>query len=254
MTAWEAALAKWLQPWRRRPEVTGALVCGSYVTGNPSPRSDIDVHVLLKPATKWRERGNDVIDGFLIEYFANPPRTVRGYFRQNYADNDHMDATMFVTGRIVFDQAGAVAKLTREAEAWLKKPFRRPSRVDTASAGYRLWDALDDFRDAVEQSAPDLMWRYVHSLDALRRIYAHHTGDSIARVSKLYAHMSSDLLQRKYRQRAFSDAIFARRFASAMLETDVGKMLPTLESLTRYVHRKMGGFEIDGFRLRSPAR
>ena len=51
-----------------------------------------------------------------------------------------------------------------------------------------------------------------------------------------------------------SDAIFGRRFAAAMLETDAAKMLPTLEALTRYVHRKMGGFEIDGFRLRSPAK
>jgi hypothetical protein len=121
MAEWEAALAKWLEPWRTRPEVTGALVCGSYVTGDPSPRSDIDVHVVLKPATKWRERGNDVVDGFLIEYFANPPKSIRGYFRQNYAANDHMDATMFVTGRILFDRSGAVAKLKREASAWIAR-------------------------------------------------------------------------------------------------------------------------------------
>jgi hypothetical protein len=117
-----------------------------------------------------------------------------------------------------------------------------------------LWDALDNFRDAVEQRQPDLVWRYVHALDAVRRIYAQHTGDCVARVDKVHDHMSSDRLERKYRQRPFSDAIFARRFAAAMVETDLEKMLPTLESLTRYVHRKMGGFEIDGFRLRSPAK
>ena len=29
-------------------------------------------------------------------------------------------------------------------------------------------------------------------------------------------------------------------------------MLATLDALTRYAHRKMGGFEINGFRLRTP--
>ena len=131
----------------------------------------------------------------------------------------------------------------------------RPILTFDADFGrYRLWDALDDFRDAVEQRAPDLAWRYMHSLNALQQVYAHHTGDCLARFGKVYAYMSSDRLVKKYAQRPFSDTIFARRFAAAMLETDTAKMLPTLEALTRYVHRKMGGFEIDGFRLRSPAR
>ncbi|MEA2733711.1 MAG: hypothetical protein QOE14_162 [Humisphaera sp.] len=251
---WQAALESFLAPWKHRPEVTGALVCGSYVTGNPSPRSDIDVHILLKPSTKWRERGNDVVDGFLVEYFANPPRSIRGYFREDYARNDHAGATQFVTGRILFDKTGVIAKLKREARKWIDKPFRKPGRMAAKSNGYRLWDSLDNFRDAVESQAPDLSWRYVHALDALLRIYAHHTGDCFVQSDKAYAYLTSDLLAKKYLQRPFSDAMFGRRFAAAMRETDSAKMLPTLEALTRYVHRKMGGFEIDGFRLRAPAR
>jgi hypothetical protein len=64
--------------------------------------------------------------------------------------------------------------------------------------------------------------------------------------------LTSNALEKKYRQRPFSDAMFGRRFAAAMLETEPAKMLATLDALTRYVHRKMGGFEIDGFRLRTP--
>ena len=250
---WEAALERFLLRWRARPEVTGALVCGSYVTGDPSPRSDIDVHILLKPATKWRERGNDVVDGFLFEYFANPPHSIRGYFRDDHAANGHMAATQFVTGRVIFDDAGAIAKLEREARTWIDKPFRPTARFEKQFGGYRLWDGLDDFRDAVEQNEPDLAWQYAHALHAMLRVYAHYRGDCIPAPGKAYAYLTGDLPEKKYRQRPFSDPIFGRRFAAAMLETDAAKMLPALEALTRYVHRKMGGFEIDGFRLRGSA-
>ena len=251
---WEAALDKFLAAWRVRPEVTGALVCGSYVTGDPSPRSDIDVHVLLKPSTTWRERGNAVVHGFLVEYFSNPPRRIRGYFREDHANNDHTCATQFVTGRIVFDRGGVIAKLKGEARAWIDKPFRKPTRAQALADGYGLWDNLDNFRDAVETGAPDLAWQYHHSLMAVLRTYARHAGDCVPRFQKAHAALTSDLMARKYAQRPFTDAVFGRRFAAAMLEADPAKMLPTLEALTRYAHRKMGGFEIDGFRLRSPAK
>jgi hypothetical protein len=251
---WEAALDEFLAPWRERPEVTGALVCGSYVTGDPSPRSDIDVHILLKPSTKWRERGNDVVDGFLVEYFSNPPHRIREYFREDYADNDHACATQFVTGRVLFDRGGVIAKLRTEARRWIDKPFRKPTRVQTLMAAYGLWDGLDNFRDAVERGAPDLAWQYVHALTGILRTYSLQRGECFLRVQKAYAGLTGETLARKYAQRPFGDTIFARRFAAAMLESDPAKMLPTVEALTRYVHRKMGGFEIDGFRLRSPAR
>lgn len=80
MERWEEALDKFLSEWRRRDYVVGALVCGSYVTGSPTARSDIDVHIILAEESDWRERGNRYVDGCLIEYFANPPRQIRTYF------------------------------------------------------------------------------------------------------------------------------------------------------------------------------
>ena len=33
---WEGAVEEFLKPWRKRPDVVGALVCGSYVTSTAS--------------------------------------------------------------------------------------------------------------------------------------------------------------------------------------------------------------------------
>ena len=83
MKDWETALDKFLVSWKVRKEVTGVLVCGSFVTGKPAPHSDIDLHIVLSESVLWRERGNKIVDGFLIEYFANPPRQIREYFKED---------------------------------------------------------------------------------------------------------------------------------------------------------------------------
>ena len=47
MAKWKIALETFLKEWQDKEEVVGALICGSYITGNPSKRSDIDVHIIL---------------------------------------------------------------------------------------------------------------------------------------------------------------------------------------------------------------
>lgn len=247
---WQSALHKFLDPWRQRREVTGALVCGSFVTGDPSPRSDIDLHILLSPRTKWRERGNRFIDGFHIEYFASPPSAFANSFRRNYAENDHATATQLLTGRVLFDHRGDIAKLKRQAKQWLNKPFRRPNRQQTEHVKYALWDQLDNFCDACERQAVDLSYGYFYCLYHLLHEYARYTGDCFSHEFKTHAYLTSDALTRKYLQKPFSDPIFGRSFAAAMVETEPKEMRRRLEALTRYVQRKMGGFEIDGFCLR----
>ena len=108
---WRKALETFLQQWLPGPDMVGSLVCGSYVTGNPSAYSDIDAHLVLAEHVDWRERGNSRIDTYLIEYFANPARQIRQYFQEDHAENRSLAATQFVTGEIVYDPHGIVRQL-----------------------------------------------------------------------------------------------------------------------------------------------
>src|SRR5689334_9932381 len=121
MEQWERAVERFLIPWRKKKYVTGALIAGSYVTGKPNPRSDLDLYIVTKPGTKWRERGNTRVNGFLVEYFVNPPEQIRKYFADNYASHGAMSLTAYTTGRILFDRDGSLAKLRDEAERFLRK-------------------------------------------------------------------------------------------------------------------------------------
>ena len=93
------ALEKFLSDWKDKDKIIGVLVCGSFVTGGASKHSDIDVQIILDNEVTWRERGNKIVDGFLIEYFANPLYRYEGYFEEDYSRNRTVTAHMFATGK-----------------------------------------------------------------------------------------------------------------------------------------------------------
>ncbi|MDR0272764.1 MAG: nucleotidyltransferase domain-containing protein [Clostridiales bacterium] len=52
-----------LADFEYKNDVVGVLACGSFVTGNPTKHSDLDVHIVLDENVNYRERGNKYIDG-----------------------------------------------------------------------------------------------------------------------------------------------------------------------------------------------
>ena len=63
MKNWEKALYKFLEKYQDKPYFEGALLCGSYSTGNQNKFSDVDVHIVTSDSQNWRERGNKIVDG-----------------------------------------------------------------------------------------------------------------------------------------------------------------------------------------------
>ena len=70
---------------------------------------------MLDERVGYRERGNRIIDGLLIEYFANPPKQILKYFDEDIREKSLMCQTQFATGKIIMDKTGDVAasKLTK---------------------------------------------------------------------------------------------------------------------------------------------
>jgi len=93
-----------LESRKDKKEVVGAIVCGSYVTGHSTKHSDIDLHIILKKGTKRRERGNKIVDGILIEYFANPVSSLTQYFKNDFSANKKINSHMLASGKILFDK------------------------------------------------------------------------------------------------------------------------------------------------------
>ncbi|WP_230875075.1 nucleotidyltransferase domain-containing protein [Lysinibacillus cavernae] len=246
------ALETFLKDWQGREDVIGALVCGSYVTGNPSKHSDIDVHIILADHVEWRERGNHVINGFLIEYFANPPGQIRRYYQDDFNERRTMSMVQFKTGRILFDYTGIINVLKLEANEWLGKNYKAINNTLLEIKKYSLWDALDNLKDCYEQERKDFTFAYHNALANLFMEYCHFLNLERIPSYQIYAYLEDSNYLQKYSKRAFPDDSFKNVFVHAIQEENAQQRMALYETLVDYVLIQMGGFHIDGWHIQSP--
>ena len=168
---WEEKLNRFLENFSYKNDIIGILVCGSFITGNPSTHSDLDVHIILDENVDYRERGNKIIDGLLIEYFANPAKQIREYFKEDYKNIRPMSQTQFATGKILLDKTGKVQELKNEAKEMLAKNYNDLDTNINELNKYGLWDMLDDLQDSLENNHEDFDFIYYCNLDKLLTLY-----------------------------------------------------------------------------------
>jgi Nucleotidyltransferase domain. len=249
--SWEDALERFLEDWKHREDVVGILVCGSYITGGASKRSDIDVHIILHDDCNWRERGNQYVDGFLIEYFVNPPKQIRSYFKEDFRRRSTMSMVQFMTGRIIQDRYGIVKALIEEARIWKEKPYEALAASMVELKKYELWDALDNLLDCYEERRKDFDLVYDHSLLQLYRVYCSILGVEEVPYYQLSQYFTDPQYLKKYMKAPFPDPDFGDLFIQAMQIHGQEEKVKIYQKLTEHVFNKCGGFEIDGWKLRS---
>jgi len=228
----------------------GILVCGSFVTGNPSSHSDLDVHIILDEAVTYRERGNQIIDGLLIEYFANPSCQIRSYFEEDYQAMSYMSQTQFATGEIILDTTGIVAQLKQEAIAMINANFEEIQPASHDLIKYGIWDMLDDLQDLYENEQPEFDFIYYSNLDNLISIYMQQIKQNYNKKSIL-GHITSDSVRKKYLLNELPDENIQNLIQTCITAEIKKDRIVSYEKLTNLVLELMGGFEIDGFKFKS---
>ena len=169
---WEIVLQKFIKQRENKKEVIGALVCGSYITGNPSNHSDIDIHFLLDEKTSWRERGNEVIDGILIEYFANTTKRHHQYLEDDFNSRRRINAHMFCTGKVLFDKTGELEELIQYSKKYLKKKNPKQNMTQIEIAKYHIWDMCDNLVEVFDSKSEEFSFVFFNCLKDLFESYA----------------------------------------------------------------------------------
>jgi hypothetical protein len=248
---WEIALQKFTDEWSSKKEVAGILVAGSFVTGNPSKHSDLDMNIVLKKGTKWRERGNKVIDGFLFEYFANPPEQVIEYFEKDHQNNRRTTAHMYASGKVLIEKDESLTKLRTLAIKYLATQYEPMSDFALQTTKYLLWDSMDNLEEIFEAKTANYNYVYYTHLDKLFSQYAVYVGYSEVKPHKIHSFLTDKKALKKYDMPAFPDKIFVKRWLACMTVSAKDDKQKQVKKLTQYVLQKMGGFDVDGFTFRS---
>ncbi|NJE07958.1 nucleotidyltransferase [Thermococcus sp. M39] len=244
---WQSALDKFLKDWKDKDFVEAALLTGSYAVGLQTKHSDVDVYIVLSDKVEWRERGNVIIDGVLIEYFANPVKQIRQYFKKEFKQNKRSTARIITIGKVLFDKTGIAEELKREALEYMKKPFEKPDEIWVEIAKYFLWDMLDSLKDAEERNDPSFSYLYHLTINKALEIYSKFLCVEIPPASKVYRLFTDGKFREAYMFEEFPDKEFVKLFLSAMKSLE----LRNLELVIEHVFDKMGGFNINGWQLRT---
>lgn len=248
---WEKSLNIFLEDWRTKDDVTGTMVCGSYVTGNPSSHSDIDVHIILSDEADWRQRGNLVVDGYLIEYFVNPPKQIKKYFEDDYKDLRPHSMVQFLTGKIIFDKYNEIEKLKNEARVWFDKKHKDLNNITVELMKYHIWDTLDNLEDCYEQDRIDFDFVYFNSLKILYEEYSKYLRIEMMPFYQILRYFNDPNFLDKYMAHSFPDKYFSDKFLSTFCKDKQSERMKIYTELTHYLLDRMGGFNIDGWGFKS---
>jgi hypothetical protein len=251
MKPWEAALERFLVPWRARRYVVGALVTGSRAFGVADKYSDIDVHIAMSNRIKWRERGNRMVDGYLVEYFANPLRMYPKYYKEGSQGGSRGIARMFAYGRILFDKDGSMRRLQTWARRMIATPLARPGRMAREGAKYHLWATDDGLMSLRDRRSPGFWHAYYLGLDRAIESYRAFLGSETPAEDKLWDFLTSRKFRRAHRMAPFPDRRFTAMVKRCMRARKPAAASREFSRLVAHIHRRMGGFSIDGWRLRS---
>lgn len=242
-------LNKFLDGFEHKDDVVGVMACGSYVTGHPNAHSDLDVHLLLNKKCDYRERGNRIVDGLLVEYFANTKRQVLAYFKEDLSKFRTMSQVQFATGEVIFDKTGEIAKLKEEAKKQLEKGFSKFDGNLSPLTLYGIWDSMDDMQAIFEEGREDFDFVYFNKLDKVlsclfRQMKIPYNTKSV------YGHLVSATTRKKYLLEEIKDKELKKTIETAIADSDKKKRLDAFVSLCEKILSE-NKFDISNFSFKS---
>lgn len=114
-------LNEFLKEYENDDEIIGAILGGSYATGNYTESPDIDISIITSN-DNYKKRGNVIIDGIMIEYFINPIFELKKYMEDDY-NNRHRLSTSNLIGneKIIFAKNNLIKALQKEVLSYYDK-------------------------------------------------------------------------------------------------------------------------------------
>ena len=243
MEKWEIVLDKFLKEYINEDYAIGAVLCGSYATGNNTLNSDIDVHIITKN-TNWKERGNKIIDDMMVEYFINPISELYKYMEEDHIRRKRMStANMLGYGKIICDKTGDILKLKEDALEYYKKEFMKPDEKEIMLNNYMCWDLMDELKDKISNNE-NIEMNYYMLLKELLNVYFYKNNIATIPYTKIEKIFRNDLYRERYHLKNFVND----EFRSLVLDCFDNKNYDSIKKLYDYV---IEDFKISDFVLKT---
>ncbi|MCL2171414.1 MAG: nucleotidyltransferase domain-containing protein [Defluviitaleaceae bacterium] len=251
MEKWEMAARDFIDSCDFKNDIVAAFLSGSYAFGNADEFSDIDLFIILDDAVDYRERGNRRVDGFIVEYFANPMRQIKKYIEDDMADIGLCDINMIMGGIVIYDKNNAADDARAYCERILENGFAKMSAFNIQMGLYFHWDNFDELRRAHHEQTPDFNMLFHRYIQQAFELYSRYICSPAPSYSKLYKWLSDDGYFNRYGLPPHKDQVFAGLIKQSFELAEAAELFALAEKIYKHVADGMGGFEIENFTLRS---
>jgi len=252
MQTWEIAANEFINTCAFKDDIEAVFLTGSHASGNHDAYSDIDLYILLRDDVDYRERGNKRINGYLIEYFANPLRQIERYIEQSHKDIRPIEIRMVLSGKVIYDINKRAQQLIDYCTAQQQVPYPDMSAFARQNGLYFLWDHFDELSRAFSKHSGDVPMQYFHFIHSAFELYSQYIKAPTTNRSKLYQWFTDKVYFDNYGLPEYADSYFKDLMIKAIECNDFKAQQKIAQTIYDYVHTKMGGIDIDHFELRGP--
>lgn len=157
-------------------EIIGIVVCGSFITGYATEKSDIDINVIKTDTSKELVRGVKTIDGYKFEYFEKP---ISDYYRElSIAPKKQKGALLPIIGygKIIIDKDNKIQELKNQ----VLNVYNKPTPVLEINEAKELLAIIDNriirLNDSYKNNSIDFESIYYLLLERIRKFYSRKIG------------------------------------------------------------------------------
>ena len=250
MKNWRIAADKFLSRYINEEYFLGAILTGSYATGNNHADSDIDLFIITKDSTDWRERGNKLVDGFMIEYFINPVRQIVNELDTSFDYNNIATTLMFAGSEILYDTDGIVKSLVERAKADLNKEIAPVSTYSWNMNCYNVWHSFYELTAKYNRQL-DIEFSYNIYINNITRAYLQNKQMPLLPVHKIEKILTDEAYVQRYNLKKLPEKDFSDKLLACFSAKEYHEKYSCAKVLYDYFMAQHPDFDINNFSFRS---
>ena len=247
----DSVINSFIKPYMADDDIQAAILTGSYAQGNHNGYSDIDIFIISSDEMNWRERGNKILSNYLIEYFINPSKKIFQEMENQSKNNDRVTASILAKGIKLFDKTGILKTLTEKAMEIMKIPLIPISNNDKEYIKYFTYYYYDQLKRAYENNLDEFMYLYYTFLEHIIYSYGKYNGLVLAPRTKIYQYVFEESYKINNDLKKIEDKEYLDLLKKCMINSNREVMYKNITNIKEYILKDMGGFSIDGWKIRT---
>ncbi|MBR5501615.1 MAG: nucleotidyltransferase domain-containing protein [Oscillospiraceae bacterium] len=251
MQQWSMAAETFLRRYKNEAWFLGAILTGSYATGNNHDSSDVDLFIVANDTVTWRERGNMLVDGVMIEYFINPLRQVLAELDAAFSENSLATTQMFANCKILYDIDGSIAAIVERAKNDLENGEIAPaSSYGRAMNCYTVWHSYYELC-AKAKAHQNIAFSYNLFLCDTLKAYLANSVLPLMPIHKAERILADEAFRQRYNLHKMPEQQFTEKLLACFAANEISEQCACAQELYDYFMAQFPDFDINNFSFRS---